>query len=124
MAFGKKIGGGRRVAQRLPIELPALIMGVQHTETAALEDLSATGAKLRASVVPSRGDDIWLKVGTMNVLAAVAWSSNGHCGITFDTPLDSIQLHLLEAEGSRARYFRLTPELSMAAEDWCNGLAR
>lgn len=124
MAFGKRVGGGRRVARRLPIELPALILGLQHSETAALEDLSATGAKLRASDIPSKGDDVWLKVGTVSVLATVVWSADGHCGITFDTPLDPMQLHLLEAEGSRARYFRVTPELTLAAEDWSNGLAR
>ena len=124
MPFGKREGGGRRIAQRLPAKVPALILGLDSSEAAIVVDVSFTGAKLRGVNLPRADHDIWLKVGAVDVLATVVWSTGEHCGVTFDKPLNALQLHHLHDEGHRARYRRVTPEEMLAAEDWCNGLAR
>jgi hypothetical protein len=124
MSFGKRAGGGRRIAPRLPAEVPARILGLNSSETRILVDVSSTGAKLNGADFFGGERDVRLKVGLVHVLATVVWSDGNQCGLTFDEPLSPLQVHQLHREGDRARVLRITPEERLAAEDWCNGLAR
>lgn len=124
MAFGKKIGGGRRFAERLSVGLAATINSIEFTGRALVEDVSATGARLSSTNLPRIGQDVWIRVGATDVLATVVWKENDECGVVFDTPLNTGQLHLLRAKGEYARNIRLSPDENIAIEDWMSGLAR
>jgi hypothetical protein len=124
MTFGKRVGGGRRIAPRMPMEVPASITGLDSSGSAVLADISTSGAKLRAANLPDEGEDFWIKAGPVEVLATVMWKRGDRCGATFDIPLEPFQLHLLRSEASRARFMRVTPEQRMITEDWEGGLAR
>jgi len=124
MTFGKQGGGGRRITPRLPVALPASITGLQLSGTAILKDVSSTGAKLSGPCVPHEGHDIWIKVGPVDVLATVVWHQENECGVTFDVPLSSFQLHDLKSRGGHSVFRNITLEQKLAGDDWKSGLAR
>ena len=53
-----------------------------------LIDLSATGARLRGSTVPSLGKTGLLRLDGFQTLCKVVWIKNGMCGVNFEE-LDS-----------------------------------
>lgn len=124
MTFGKRGGGGRRIAPRLPVALPASITGLELSGTAVLKDVSSTGAKLCGECVPHQGQDVWIRVGPVDVLATVVWHQENECGVTFDVPLNPFQLHELKSRGSHSMFRKITLEQKLAADDWKSGLAR
>ena len=124
MAFGKKGGGGRRFAPRQPIGLAAQMFSIECTAVAILVDVSNTGAKLRGSKLPTKGSEVWIRVGCVDVLSTVIWSRGDECGVTFDTPLRPYEIHHLRTEGSCAMVTKLTPEERLVVQDWTIGLAR
>jgi hypothetical protein len=65
-----------------------------------LDEVCSTGAKLRGSDLPAEGEQMRVKVGSVDMIASVAWSSGGACGITFDEPLDSNGVQRLKQEGA------------------------
>jgi hypothetical protein len=124
MAFGKRVGGGRRIAPRLPIDIPASLKALDCSGGVTLIDVSSTGAKLRGAPLPGDGDDLWITVGPMKVFATVIWKQTKECGVTFDVPLTPLQIHQLRGQGDHARFMKVTPELRLAADDRPSRLAR
>lgn len=124
MVFGKQKGGGRRIAPRQTVEIPASVIALALTRTAVLSDVSSTGARLSGPDIPSEGQDIWIRVGPVDVLASVVWNRGNECGVKFDVPIGTFALHQLASEGNEARFSKITPEQKLAAEDWNFGLAR
>lgn len=124
MAFGKRIGGGRRAAQRQRVEISATITGLESSGLAVLMDVSSTGAKLRGASLPAVGKDVLVRVGVVDVLASVAWSRGNQIGVAFDAPLSPYEMFELRAERSCTPFAELTPEQRVAASDWMTGLAR
>ena len=124
MAFGKSVGGGRRIAPRLPIEVPASLGAIGHSGVVVLADISTMGAKLRGRELPRAGHDVWMRVGPVDVLARVLWSAGDQCGVAFDVPLRPRQLQDLRSARERAQFLKLSPEQKLIADDWLNGLAR
>ena len=68
--------------------------------------------------------DVWLKVGTVDVLATVAWIADDLCGVTFDRTLDSEEQAHLRHEARHSLVTRLTAEERMAAREWKVGASR
>src|ERR687893_694354 len=52
-----------------------------------LANLSRTGALIEGPQLPSVGQNVVLKSGSVDVFATVVWRSEGRCGITFDKPV-------------------------------------
>ena len=101
MPFGKRVDvpGGRRKAPRQPVSLAASASTVGGCQSVIVENVCASGARLRGKVVPAVGKELMIKVGSMNVLGQVAWSDNEECGIAFDPPLDQQDVTTLKQEG-------------------------
>ena len=124
MSFGRKLGGGRRNRQRMPMQVAASITAIENYGTAVLVDVSATGAKLSGTDLPRQGQDVWIRVGNVDVLATVMWSRDDQCGVTFDVPLNPNELLHLGGESKKARITSINLAQKLAAEDWESGLAR
>jgi hypothetical protein len=124
MGFGKRVGGGRRIAPRVQIEVPASLTALDFAGRVTLTDVSSTGAKLRGPSLPGDGDDLWIKIGAMELFATVVWKQMRECGVNFDVPLTPLQIHQLRCQGDDARFLKITPELKLATDDWTSGLAR
>ena len=125
-SFGKRIDGvgGRRVAEREPVSLPAWISTISASWTADVVDVSQTGAKLSGHEMPPPGTDLLVRVGPVDVLATVVWQSDDVCGVTFDRSVSEADLAQLRRETRWASLTKLTPEERLAAQDWLTGLAR
>ncbi|MCW3798460.1 hypothetical protein OMW55_11655 [Sphingomonas sp. BN140010] len=124
MAFGKKIGGGRRAGSRATILLAASIVGKGFGRRVAVMDLSATGAKLRDAQPPPAGTELWLRIAGIERLSTVQWSRGGFLGVLFDKPLIPRELHELHRQNSISIATKLKPEERLAVNDWNIGLAR
>jgi hypothetical protein len=124
--FGKRIDGpgGRRTAVRSPALKPAGVMTVGGSQTGYLIDVSATGAKLDGAGDLSVEQDVWLKIGKIDILATVVWSEPNCCGVHFNAPLDKDEVAQLSEVPQGAMYARLSPEEKLGAADWLNGLIR
>lgn len=99
--FGKRVDvpGGRRRARRQPVLLSASALTLGGSQSVIVEDVCATGARLRGRNLPPNGRQLVIRVGAVDVLASVAWRASEECGITFDTPLDQEGVDSLRFEG-------------------------
>ena len=126
VGFGKRMDGpgGRRAAARKPAFRATGIMTVDRSQVGYLLDVSATGAKLDGGGDLMIGQDIWLKTGTIDVLAHVVWSGRNICGVHFDTPLTDDEMKQVSQVPQGAMFARLSLEEKLGAADWMNGLIR
>ena len=124
--LGKSIYGGRerRSLQREQVALPASVLTLERSYCATIENLSEAGARLRGCAGFDPGDSLWLKVGCVDRLVAVAWSDGELCGVTFEPPLDHDDLIHLRCEARNTLVMRLDPDERIAAEEWINGRER
>ena len=118
--FGSCRGGGRRSAVRQAAPLMAVFTTVTQSHTAALVDVSRTGARLRGDRLPAKGEDMLLSIDSVRAFGSVAWSRGDQCGVAFDEPLGADELRLLRAKIAPG----LPPEVKAALDDWTLGLAR
>jgi hypothetical protein len=65
---------GNRHGNRLRLGLPASLGLTHETRKCLLDDISASGARLRIDK-------------PLTVYGAIAWEKNGQCGLRFDSPL-------------------------------------
>ncbi|MCW3798269.1 PilZ domain-containing protein [Sphingomonas sp. BN140010] len=124
--FGKRIDGpaGRRQNPREELALEALVETVGARHSAAMLDLSQTGARLGGNDLPAAGDEMLLRVAGAALMGEVVWSTGEECGVRFDEPPTAGELQALRREGGADIARRLTPDERRAAEDWRHGLAR
>lgn len=71
-AFGKASGGGKRSAVRSAVPLPVIVRSLADTTSAALVDISETGASVEGSRLPQPGEDVELGVGELSTFGTVA----------------------------------------------------
>ena len=116
--FGKRTGGGRRSADRRVTPLPCLATTVGSARGATLQDVSSTGARLCGTALPKVNEQLVLKVGAVEAFAVVRWAEAGQCGIAFEKPLSTEAIASLEREAEEIRLMRLTPDQSMAMQQW------
>lgn len=122
IAFGKRLGGGRRSADRNAVPLMAVLTTVAHSQAICLVDLSCTGARLRGAVLPAKGEELMLSVGRLRAFATVVWAKPGQCGVRFDLPLGSADV--MQVRSQAALQGRAPPEIMGAYDDWTSGFAR
>ena len=123
--FGKRIDGpaGRRQTPREELALEALVETVAARHSAAMLDVSQTGARLGGQGLPAAGDETLLRVAGTALFGEVVWSTGEECGVRFDEPQTPGELRALR-EGGTVTGRRLSPDKRRAAEDWQHGLAR
>ena len=124
MPFGKREGGGRRAAKRVPAPLPALLITMSERHPAILFDISQTGARLRARDAPRRGTEVFLQVSGFDIFARVVWQSGEQCGLLFQRKIRAFDVEMLHREAIKGTKARLTAAQKGGADDWASGVAR
>lgn len=109
--FGRKVDvvGGRRREVREQVLLAASAITLENSQSVIVEDVCRKGAKLRGRNLPPIGTELLVKVGSVEVLAAIAWGNGDERGISFDLPLDAGGVTLLKREGRWANLMGLEP---------------
>lgn len=124
MAFGKRDGGGRRIARRVEAPQPALLVAFCGRHRALLFNISRTGAMLRAENAPPAGTELFLQVGELEIFATVAWNRGEECGLAFEREICDWEIRLVNNEANRGTKARLKPAEKGGADDWMGGVAR
>lgn len=83
-----------------------------------VEDVSATGARLRGPQVPATGEELMVRIETVSSFARVVWSREGVCGVAFEDVLSDSDLDRLRQEARTASLMRLSPREKMAMNHW------
>lgn len=122
VAFGKRMGGGRRSAARAAAPLVATIMTRTGSRSAILVDASSTGARLRGIDLPPVGEEVMVNLGGINLFGEIAWSDDAERGVGFDSPLSAQEENWLRAKIKEGR--GLPAELKAAFDDWTLSVAR
>lgn len=122
MSFGKREGGGRRIAPRQAAPLIAIITTLSDSHTATLVDISKTGVRLRGDDLPGEGDELILTLESVRTFGCVAWKHDGECGIALYVPLPVGDVQSIRQKA--AKLGGVTPELRAAFDDWTLGVAR
>lgn len=120
--FGRSKGGGRRDEQRQFATLSVLLTAISKTYEAELGDISATGARLRACVLPSIGEEGELTVGRVRTFCKVRWRNERECGVQFYEPLAQMEVIGIRREARDGT--GLPPVFRAALDDWVLGIAR
>lgn len=107
-SFGKRVDvpGGRRRTIRQRVVLVGSATTMEGTRSVVLDDICATGARLRGRDLPAKGAEMIVKVGSTDIFASVAWNVKDQCGITFDTVLNQNGVQQLKEAGSVGQVFR------------------
>ena len=119
--FGKSAGGGRRAARRAPAPALALLSTAGHDYHVALEDVSRTGARFCAPLLPSEGENVILRADRVRVFGRVIWSADQRCGVSFDAPIADESVDALRPDPRMAGF---TAEERSLAEQWGAASAR
>ena len=93
--FGRRGGGGRRDKGRDPVLLNCKLATVIDSRRVVVHDLSCAGAGLRGESLPQAKKDVWIKVGSFEMLGSIVWRKLDSCGVAFDKPLSEQQMKLL-----------------------------
>ena len=126
MVFGKRvdeIGGHRRAVRDVVMRRASIITTVK-SRSVDLIDLSLTGAKLRGDDLPPEGQEVLLRLGSLEAFGAIVWSDDAQCGVSFDVPLTQNVLDWVARERGPSSLLDLSPDELLGAEDWANGFVR
>ena len=101
-SFGKRVDvpGGRRRNVRQRVVLVGSAMLMEGSRSIIVDDVCASGARLRGRDLPETGSEMIVRVGGLDILGSVAWQEKEQCGITFDSPLDPMGVQQLKDAGS------------------------
>lgn len=102
--FGRRVDklGGRRRARRQPVALAAAALSLEGSFSVTIEDVGATGARLRSRHLVRAGRELLIRVGAIEIFASVIWSHRDEWGILFDEALGDDVLEALKQEGACA----------------------
>jgi hypothetical protein len=122
VTFGKRSGGGRRLAKRESAPLSARLETISRHFRTVLVDISATGARVQGAELPAVQEQLYFSAGGLRTVATVKWRSDLDCGVQFCEPL--LQKQVIAIRHEVASNAGLPPEMRAALEDWVVGLAR
>jgi hypothetical protein len=120
--FGKRNGGGRRLASRSAGPLVAVFTTLKESHSAVLADISATGARLRGARLPYIGEELLLSIDRVRAFGSVIWAEVDECGIAFDGPLATDEEELLRRKVAETH--GLPPGIKAAYDNWVLGCGR
>lgn len=111
---------GSRHLNRLRLGVPAKLVLTHETRDCLIDDISASGARLRIKRAVPAGQTVKLAFHELALFAAVKWSVSGECGLQFDAPLDPEDMRgMLWITENRELYARICD--NSAAIDWASG---
>jgi len=122
-AFGKATGGGKRSAPRAGVPIPVIVRTLTTTSSAALVDVSETGARISGSALPRSGEEVDLSFGTLRVFGTIAWAERGECGVAFDDRLRLVDVVRLRQQAGAQAFGKLTVDERIALEQWIHGVS-
>lgn len=119
-AFGARLHGSRnrRRCERASVLLPASVVTLCAYQYLELINLSATGARLRGSMIPAVGKAGIFRLDELKVLCKVVWATEDLCGVKFDEPIPLPVLAHFSRTGSTAQIGMLTPDEKQIEEEW------
>lgn len=77
---------------RFRVLLSAMLVSSTNEQVVKLRNISAEGALIEASDLPSVGSDVFLRRGPCDVFASIAWREGTQAGLQFETPLSDERL--------------------------------
>lgn len=101
--FGKKkkiFASCRRRFVREPVMLAGSAMSVTRSRSVIISNLSAEGAGLGGRDLPSPGDDLLMKAGSVDRMGRVIWRIGDRCGVRLDQPLRHESIDQMKQEAS------------------------
>jgi hypothetical protein len=114
--FGKRQGGGRRVAARRQAPLVAVFTTVTRANRGTVIDVSRTGIRLLTRYPPLLEEEIMVSIEAVRTFGKVAWCSKEQFGVEFDSPLDDATVELLRRKGAEAA--GMDAETKLALDIW------
>lgn len=95
--FGKRLDGrwGRRSNKRELLAMSASLFTLTQSRVVVTTDVSLVGVKLTGAELPSKGEQVWIKLASLNVFGTVMWRRAGRCGVRFDSPLSHLEISQL-----------------------------
>lgn len=88
----------RRAAARRAIFVAGSAVTIHGSRSVVVENLSASGARVRGRNLPKKGKQILIWMEGLDVLGSVAWARSDECGVRFDVSLDTEALTCLEEQ--------------------------
>lgn len=112
---------GNRFANRLRLGVRAGLSLTDRTRPCLIDDISATGARIRVDQPIALGRTVALQFHQLRLFGEVIWCRAGECGIRFDRPLpqEDMEGFLLIMQHPKA-YARICRE--SGGHDWAMGL--
>ena len=100
----------------------AVLTTLAGSRSAVIADVSATGARVRGTDLPSLGEELIVNIERVQAFGTVCWSEGEECGIAFEPPLDSGDENHLRQLVATSR--GLPPDIRAALENWVVGAGR
>ena len=94
-SFGTSAAGGRRSAPRVQAPLIAVLSTAAGDHPAAVTDISRTGARLCAEMLPSVGEALVFRTDDVQVEGRIIWSTGHKCGVEFGAPIAAAEVDQL-----------------------------
>lgn len=88
----------RRRTPRRAIFVAGSAVTIHGSKSVVVENMSASGAKIRGRDLPCAGKQILIWMEGLDVLGSVAWARKDECGVRFDVSLEADTLICLEEQ--------------------------
>jgi hypothetical protein len=112
---------GNRAANRLRLGAAASLELTSGTRPCLLDDISATGARMRLERPPAIDTIAMLRFHDLQLYGTVVWSHGLDCGFRFDRPLDPEDMRgMLWIVQNREAYERICRDSH--AQEWSRGI--
>lgn len=112
---------GQRTANRLRLGVSATLELSSGPRRCLIDDISATGAHLRAHGLLPKGATAVLHFHELHLYATLVWSRDGECGLRFEKQLPAEDMQgMLWITQHRELYERLCSD--SRALDWSQGI--
>ena len=112
---------GNRIGNRLRLGVPAGLVLTHQTRRCLIDDISATGMRLRVTEPLAKGRSAILCFHQLRLYCTVIWYRSGECGMRFDKrmPQEDMEGFLWITRNLKA-YRRICQE--SGAHDWSAGI--
>ena len=112
---------GHRRFNRLRLGVPASLVLTHETRACLIDDISATGARVRIERALVKGQALVLSFHELKLFSTVMWLHRSECGLHFDRPLELEDMQgMLWIKENRALYERICQVGH--AMDWSGGI--
>jgi PilZ domain len=122
--FGN-LGGkqGQRGTARVALGVPGTLVMAHATLRCLIDDISASGAKIRCEAPLGAGTAAELRFEEWRGFASVAWARGGRAGLRFDRRLTLEDIESFRRIAANPQEWVQTSQ-SSAAREWSSGIGR